>query len=1220
MPLFGKSRARLKSVLKLSRARNGDPVLSQRAENNPTSRLLSNNSSAELAKPPSYENGSHSVPISVQSPGEDLWTEAYRRLRQRDKQLVEDFEHILQLESGTSHTTDIAPKPIPTLMQETVSRRVDLWNERRWRFRLGNKQIHLRKKVDEVIKNVLKTKDILLAVGQVDPVHIGLPLAGVCLLLSLASSEVEQRTALLDGLTYISSLIRYYTVVDRVYLCKMGRDAKDTDVKCAMIDLFALMLKFQMSALRYFHQKTLSRLQRNILQTDDWAGMLEAVKEADKTCRSYLNLTDSESINNIGTKVNDIEAKIEEQFKELNEKMQELKDLPQNSLLRECFRCFSVVDYQNIKDEVPPRVPGTCEWILNHPKYLMWLNAQETKLLWITADPGCGKTVLAKSLIDEHLLSLDASPADNICYFFFRDEDQKTKNPAAAISTFLHQFFTQDPSLLERAIPFFQRHGDKLCERLSELWKLFLEVTTCPEAGRTICVIDALDECSEDMQDSMIRLLRGVCSQPEDYPKLKFLVTSQPRISMTESLFGIKLGTEIRLMGENAEEKEHIYLEIKTFIQAKIDSFRQLRKQLGIDDNAHESIRHKLNEVENRTYLWVSLTFSELEKNPGIAAERLQRKLDELPPTVEAAYERILARSKDGDKTRKILQIIVMAARPLTITEINVALAVSEMTGSQGLVLEPETTFPATLQASCGSFLDIKNSRVHLIHQSAKKFLLNCGIGTMSLKGWKHSLNEDDSNYVLADICTSYLLLPEFEKDIVVDLERFVLPDATKHSFLAYAAAYWPSHLAKSGAKATRSLLQKAIRLIKAGSNECVNWLVLYLREHMVDLTLRDFRFDLEVAALTGCEVLLEQMFNETINSLRILEAVRPAEYTRNYSVLELLLRKGADPHCKTSRGDSYLGCAIFYGDVSLVKILLDKGADPNENIFGQPALAHAAACGYPEIVEMLLDNGACLEGRDKHDCRTALSFAAAASPARLHEYPYASRRDYLRVVEILLHKGADPLSVDNSDRTPLYYAIRSGKSDLIRLMLDSGVHPDSMISRDGGCLHVAAMSATAEVIDLLLSRGASLDSKNYFQRTPLLCAAAHENYPAVKRLLEHGAFPDSVDSFGSTPLAHAAKNGQIEILKELLAAKANPDTANYSGMTPLFTAVFFGKTRAVEILLEKVTNLCPVDSFGDTPLSWAQRSGKTEIVEMLSAAYNKSLATNKTEAELVAN
>lgn len=991
------------------------------------------------------------------------------------------------------------------------------------------------------------------------------------------------------------------------------------------MELFALMLKFQMSALRYFHRKTLSRLQRNILQTDDWTGMLEAVKESDKICRSYINLADSESINNISTKVNDIEAKIEEQFKGLNEKMQELKDFPQDSLLRDCFRCFSVVDYQNIKDEVPPRVPGTCEWILNHPKYLMWLNAQETKLLWITADPGCGKTVLAKSLIDEHLLSLDASPADNVCYFFFKDEDQKTRSPAAAISTFLHQLFTQDPSLLGRAIPFFQRHGDKLCERLSELWKLFLEVTVCPEAGRTICVIDALDECADDMRDSMIRLLRGVCSQPEDYPKLKFLVTSQPRVSMTESLFGIKLGSEIRLMGENAEEKGHIYLEIKSFIKARVDSFRRLREQVGIHDDAHESLRHKLDEIENRTYLWVSLVFSELEKTPGIAAERLQQKLDELPPTVEAAYERILERSKDANKARKILQIIVAAARPLTITEINVALAVSERTGSQGLVLEPEATFPATLQASCGSFLDIKNSRVHLIHQSAKKFLLNYGIGTASIcsESWKYSLNADDSNYVLADICTSYLLLPEFEKDIVVDLERFVLPDATQHSFLSYAAAYWTSHLEKSAAKATRSLLEKAIRLIKAGSNECVNWLVLYLREHMVDLTLRDFRFDLEVAALTGCEVLIEQMFCRSINSLCLLEAVRPAEYAGHYGVVKSLLHRNPDPHCRTSRGDSYLACAITFGDVTLVRFLLNKGDDPNQYIFGRPVLAHAAACGYFEIVALLLDNGARVEAQDKYDGLTALSFAVQASPEWMHGYPKQQtlQRDYIQVTKALLDRGANVFSSDNSGRTPLYYAIWNKQYDLVKVLLDSGVHPDCIISRDGCCLHVAAMSGSTEIVNLLLSRGASVDAKyNRFQRTPLSYAAAHGMYEVAKMLLDKGAYPDSADYFGSTPLAYAAENGKEEVLKLLLTAQADPDIPNYQGHTPLSKAVLAGQASAVKILLEKAKNIDPVHITGETPLSLAKISGKTEIVEMLSAAYNKSLATNKTEAESVAN
>ncbi|KAL1969261.1 hypothetical protein VTN77DRAFT_9453 [Rasamsonia byssochlamydoides] len=1221
MRLFGKWRARLKSVLKQSRVGNGDRVLLQCADNSPASGLLPNNPAPTGARSPNHENGSQSAPVSERSPErEDLWMEAYKRLRQRDQKLVEDFEYIVRVESDTSEETDIALKPIPMLMQETVSRTVVLWNERRWRFRLGNKQIHLRRKVDEVIKNVLKTKDILIAVGQVDPVHIGLPLAGVCLLLSLVSSDAEQRTTLLDGLTYISSLIRYYAAVDRVYLCQNGSVAGDS--RCAVVDLFALILKYQMSALRYFHKKTLSRLQRSILETDDWRGMLEAVKQSDNICRSYMNLLDSESISNIRTNVDNIEAKIDEQFKELNEKIQELRDLPQNSLLRDCFRCFSVVDYQGVKDEIPQRVPGTCEWILNHPKYLMWLNEQETMLLWLTADPGCGKTVLAKSLIDEHFLSLDKSPADNVCYFFFKDEDQRTRNPATAISTFLHQLFTQEPSLLERAIPFFQRHGDKLCERLSELWKLFLEVTTGPDACRTLCVIDALDECSEDKRGSMIRLLRGVCSEPENYPKLKFLITSQPGISMTGSLFGIKLGPELRLVGENQEEKEQISLEIQVYIKAKIDSFRRLRKESGIDDNAHERIRLKLNEIENRTYLWASLAFSELEKNPGIATERLQEKLDELPPTVEAAYEKILARSKDIKKTRKILQIVVTAARPLTLDELNVALASTETVSAEGLILEPAATFKATLQASCGSFLDIKNSRVHLIHQSAKRFLLNLESGTASVNptNWKCSLNVDESHYILAEICTSYLLLPKFEKRLV-DFEEQLLPDVAQHPFLSYAATHWPSHVQQSGMKATERLLERTMMLCQVRSDRCLNWLSVYLQEHEVDLTLQDFETDLEVAALAGVKALVAKYLHGIVDSRIILEAVRHAEYAGHFDIIEMLLYSGADPHCRSSKGRSYLSCAITYGDATLVQKLLNKGSDPNEYNFGQPVLAHAAACGYPEIVAMLLDNGARVEERDKYDRRTALSFAAQASPVRLHEYSHTSRRDYKLVAEILLHQGADPLSRDNSDRTPLYYAIWSKQCDLVKVMLDSGVHPDSIISRDGCSLHVAAMSGSTEIVDLLLSRGAFVDAReHYFQSTPLSCAAAHGKYEVAEMLLNKGAYPDSVDSFGLSPLAYAAENGKEEVLKLLLEAKADPDMPNYLGQTPLSRAVLFGRTGAVKILLEKAKNICPVHTTGQTPLSLAQNSGKTEIIEMLSSAYNKSLAADKTETELVAN
>ena len=60
--------------------------------------------------------------------------------------------------------------------------------------------------------------------------------------------------------------------------------------------------------------------------------------------------------------------------------------------------------------------------MVSHPKYVEWHSSTRSGLLWISADPGCGKSVLAKSLVDDELLS---SGTHSTCYFFFKDNDEQ---------------------------------------------------------------------------------------------------------------------------------------------------------------------------------------------------------------------------------------------------------------------------------------------------------------------------------------------------------------------------------------------------------------------------------------------------------------------------------------------------------------------------------------------------------------------------------------------------------------------------------------------------------------------------------------------------------------------------------------------------------------------------------------------------------------------------
>ncbi|KAK9445174.1 uncharacterized protein VB005_00282 [Metarhizium brunneum] len=117
---------------------------------------------------------------------------------------------------------------------------------------------------------------------------------------------------------------------------------------------------------------------------------------------------------------------------------------------QKCHQLFRVTNgtrdatYEWYKDRVEARVEGTCEWFLKHEHFQTWLK-QERGPLVLAADPGCGKSVLAKYLI-EHGLPRSA----NIYYFFFKDQLQNTVRQA--LCALLHQLFSLRPSLIEHAM------------------------------------------------------------------------------------------------------------------------------------------------------------------------------------------------------------------------------------------------------------------------------------------------------------------------------------------------------------------------------------------------------------------------------------------------------------------------------------------------------------------------------------------------------------------------------------------------------------------------------------------------------------------------------------------------------------------------------------------------------------------------------------------------
>ena len=99
---------------------------------------------------------------------------------------------------------------------------------------------------------------------------------------------------------------------------------------------------------------------------------------------------------------------------------------------------FKTSDYESFKDDLnPERTPNTCEWFLQHAQYRQWHDSDHDDLLWLSADPGCGKSVLSKVLVDEGLAT---GKCGLTLHFFFKDNADQS-SAATAMCALLHQLF-----------------------------------------------------------------------------------------------------------------------------------------------------------------------------------------------------------------------------------------------------------------------------------------------------------------------------------------------------------------------------------------------------------------------------------------------------------------------------------------------------------------------------------------------------------------------------------------------------------------------------------------------------------------------------------------------------------------------------------------------------------------------------------------------------------
>jgi len=159
--------------------------------------------------------------------------------------------------------------------------------------------------------------------------------------------------------------------------------------------------------------------------------------------------------------------------------------------------------------------------------------------------------------------------------------------------------------------------------------------------------------------------------------------------------------------------------------------------------------------------------------------------------------------------------------------------------------------------------------------------------------------------------------------------------------------------------------------------------------------------------------------------------------------------------------------------------------------------------------------------------------------------------RGDLPAVKQLLASDSSLARCQHAYRTPLYFAVRENRIDVVQLLLDRGADPLSLAVNDS-LLDICRDRGYLELASLLETRIAQIQGASS-QGEAVARAIREHDLERVRSLLD--AAPDLVhagDGRSNQPLHWAVMTRQLNVIDELLARGADLEAARFDGARPI--------------------------------------------------------------------
>ncbi|CUS06966.1 unnamed protein product, partial [Tuber aestivum] len=494
---------------------------------------------------------------------------------------------------------------------------------------------------------------------------------------------------------------------------------------------------------------------------------------------------------------------------------------------REVLKWLNVVDpASNYSSAIALREPGTGNWLIKGSEYRDWKEGRGG-VLWLHGIPGCGKSVLSATAIEDVKNLCNSKDDHTLAYFYFTFSDSEKHN-------FLDMLLSIVGQLLEgvsgRCFPhevINLYRNSKAIGKSIDIDALKLAFSQMIKLSkRTFIILDALDEFLKDTRGSLLSWISEL-TVDHNMRSLSIIVTSRPEADVAKSLeplatFSISL------------QSNTIDPDIRSYIQNSLndrDSLKEFTKGIKME------IEDTLVARSQGMFRWVDCLFRILQE--CITPKAVRTALQELPKDLDSVYLRILncIHETQREYIRRAMHWLAFPTEPLTLGQLAEAIVIEYDVNKYGEDSEPFFNMKSLMRIgpSLISFEDARDDqsstqedcRLRLAHFSVKEYLISDR--TAQGPSTYYHISEDKANLLMAHACLSRILRHSAQGTIRGN-------KVEKSSFLYHSARYWFVYTRSIEDTAPAPLFDASVKVLELGKE----WLDIYNPEDVYGLRMYD--------------------------------------------------------------------------------------------------------------------------------------------------------------------------------------------------------------------------------------------------------------------------------------------------------------------------------------------------------------------------------------------